>query len=309
MLKKIQQTYKISANAKRNEKLDIKIYSHDINSVQFEFDLTDKDDISIELSQDYKVKVLSVFKNSKTTAIEDLVIEGNKILWVFNSNLISREDEVHSYLYLMDGEKRTDITSFRFSVELSEIDKNPTLYQEGRQFYISNLENLEEEYRTRLEQLLVGLEEAQGEFIEGEVTRLILAYLEEVNIEVVPGPKGDKGDKGDTGEPGPKGDTGLTGPQGIQGDMGPQGEPGDQGVQGEPGPQGIQGLKGEVGLQGDRGLQGDPGPEGPQGLQGEQGLKGDTGAVGPAPTWVTLTQAEYDALTPDPNTVYLVVAA
>ena len=56
-------------------------------------------------------------------------------------------------------------------------------------------------------------------------------------------------------------------------------------------------------------MKGDKGEEGKQGPRGLQGVKGDTGAVGPAPTWVALTQAEYDALTPDPNTVYLVVEA
>ena len=280
MLKKIQQTYEISASAKRDKKLDVTVYSHDINSVQFEFDLIDLEDKSLELSADFQPKVLSVFKNSTTTAIEDLEIRDNKIYWVFNSDLISRADEVHSYLYLIDGDKRFDVTSFKFGVELSEIDKNPELYREGRQFYISNLENLEEEYRTRLEQLLD-------------------------DMEAIPGPKGDKGDKGDTGEPGPKGDTGLTGPQGIQGDMGPQGdpgipgvkgdkgdtgltgpqgEPGDPGVQGETGlqgPKGEQGLQGEVGPQGEIGLTGAPGPKGDKGDTGEVGPKGDPGEQGP----------------------------
>ncbi|SLN37878.1 hypothetical protein AQS8620_01409 [Aquimixticola soesokkakensis] len=36
-------------------------------------------------------------------------------------------------------------------------------------------------------------------------------------------------------------------------------------------------------------------------------LRGPRGARGEDATWVSLTQAEYDALTPDPATLYIVV--
>ena len=53
------------------------------------------------------------------------------------------------------------------------------------------------------------------------------------------------------------------------------------------------------------------GPQGPQGIQGVKGDTGSTGAsggMGPAgETWVVVTQAEYDALTPDSDTLYIVV--
>lgn len=301
----MQQTYSISTKSNRNESLNIKVYSHDINSFQFEIELVDEHNAPLIYSPTAKARVFSVFKNSKTNAIQDINIQDGKITWVFNADLITQKDEVQNFLYLIDGDKRIDVTSFKFLVELSEIDKNLPIQQEGRQFYISNLENLEVEYRTRLEQLLVDLEEVQGEIISEEVTRLVLTYLEEITgpkgdkgdtgAQGIQGPKGDKGDKGDQGEIGPKGETGLQGPKGEKGDTGPQGLKGDignvgpqgiqgikgdQGIQGESGPQGIQGLKGdkgdtgEVGPKGDRGLQGDPGPEGPQGLQGLPGQDG-----------------------------------
>lgn len=133
------------------------------------------------------------------------------------------------------------------------------------------------------------------------------------------GPPGPKGPKGEDGAPGPQGPAGEKGADGtmIFEDLSPEqreslrGPQGPIGLEGPEGPQGIQGVQG---LPGDRGETGPIGPEGPrgdigpEGPQGEQGLKGDTGDVGPPPTWVTLTQAEYDALEPDPNTVYLVVA-
>ena len=150
------------------------------------------------------------------------------------------------------------------------------------------------------------------------------------------GPQGPRGEQGLPGPAGPAGPIGLTGPEGPQGPQGPKGDPGADGnmtfeeltpaqtesLRGPAGPQGIQGPEGPKGIQGVQGLPGDRGetgpigPKGPQGIQGEigpqgpKGDKGDTGAVGPAPTWVTLTQAAYDAIvTKDPNTVYLVVVA
>ena len=150
------------------------------------------------------------------------------------------------------------------------------------------------------------------------------------------GSQGPRGEQGLPGPAGPAGPIGLTGPEGPQGPQGPKGDPGadgnmtfeeltpaqteslrgpagPQGIQGPEGPQGIQGVqglpgdRGEIGPIGPKGTQGIQGPIGPQGLQGIQGV---TGAVGPAPTWVTLTQAAYDAIvTKDPNTVYLVVKA
>ena len=133
-----------------------------------------------------------------------------------------------------------------------------------------------------------------------------------------PGPKGETGPVGPQGPVGPKGEDGADGTMTFE-ELTPaqtesiRGPAGPQGIQGPEGPQGIQGVQG---LPGDRGETGTIGPEGPQGIQGKigpqgpQGRQGGTGAVGPAPTWVTLTQAAYDAIvTKNPNTVYLVVKA
>ena len=152
------------------------------------------------------------------------------------------------------------------------------------------------------------------------------------------GPEGPQGPQGLKGDPGADGNMtfeeltppqieslrGPAGPQGIQGPEGPIGPKGDPGADGTMtfegltpaqteslrGPVGLQGIKGPQGAKGVPGVQGDRGETGPIGPQGPQGIQGVTGAVGPAPTWVTLTQAAYDAIvTKDPNTVYLVVKA
>lgn len=71
---------------------------------------------------------------------------------------------------------------------------------------------------------------------------------------------------------------------------------------GPPGPTGPTGPAGPTGPQGATGPQGTTGPQGATGATGPQG------ATGPEGQWVTLTQAQYDALSPPaPGTLYVIV--
>ena len=109
--------------------------------------------------------------------------------------------------------------------------------------------------------------------------------------------------------------------------LGPQGVQGLQGVQG---PQGIEGPQGETGPIGPEGPQGETGPIGPVGPQGDTGAAGSdatvnatnvaaAGGVLSDPTGVTgadavtnivsLTQAEYDDITPNSSTLYAITDA
>jgi hypothetical protein len=160
------------------------------------------------------------------------------------------------------------------------------------------------------------------------------------------GPTGAQGERGLTGEQGPQGSQGVVGPQGVQGDQGVQGTTGTQGPQGAVGPgitmqgsvatpanlpptgndQGdayivqsddslwlwdgdswVSGgsIQGPQGLQGIQGPQGSQGIQGFQGLTGPQGVKGDVGPEGEVPV-VSLTQAAYDALAHDDETLYII---
>ena len=121
------------------------------------------------------------------------------------------------------------------------------------------------------------------------------------------GPPGVDGDDGATGPPGSTGAQGVEGPQGPQGVQGPVGQTGPQG------PDGV-GVVGADGPRGPAGPQGNLGPQGPQGVQGElgpQGVQGELGPQGPEGTVpvVSLEQAAYDALTPDPETLYVITDA
>jgi Collagen triple helix repeat (20 copies) len=124
------------------------------------------------------------------------------------------------------------------------------------------------------------------------------------------------------GTVGPTGPMGPTGPGGI----GPTGPPGERGPVGLPGPLGPTGPRGAQGLPGLAGVPGPTGPTGPPGpdeiyvsdtkptnVGGLPELWIDTEGVAPAAganPWVSMTQAQYDALgTKDPNVLYVIVGA
>jgi Collagen triple helix repeat (20 copies) len=132
---------------------------------------------------------------------------------------------------------------------------------------------------------------------------------------------------------------GPIGPQGIQGAQGLQGVKGDTGaastVPGPQGPQGIQGPQGPQGLTGASGLvtvyASDTAPPSPADgalwwnsqkaalyvryrdvdsvawVSTSQTQAGPPGPVGPAAQWVQMTQAAYNAITPNPATLYVII--
>jgi hypothetical protein len=55
-------------------------------------------------------------------------------------------------------------------------------------------------------------------------------------------------------------------------------------------------------------LAGNIGPRGPKGDTGNTGATGPIGPEGPQGQWVSLTQSEYDALSPpDPDVLYVII--
>jgi hypothetical protein len=134
------------------------------------------------------------------------------------------------------------------------------------------------------------------------------------NVGPIRGPEGPEGPQGTQGIQGPAGVDGLQGDQGIQGPAGADGADGDSAYQ-------VAVIQGFVGTQ-QEWLDSLVGPEGPQGIQGIQGPAGADGAdavlpgnlvenSGTAQAITTiadpLTQAEFDLITPDANTLYPII--
>lgn len=166
-----------------------------------------------------------------------------------------------------------------------------------------------------------------------------------INQGYLQGPKGENGEQGVEGPQGIQGVQGPQGVQGIQGPKGEaftyddftteqlEGLRGPKGEQGPVGPEGPKGDKGEQGIQGIQGIQGPVGPVGPAGTtvlseltqdsnhrtvtdsqintwNSKSNFSGNYNDLSNKPTipvLVTLTQAEYDALsTKDSNTYYFI---
>jgi hypothetical protein len=140
--------------------------------------------------------------------------------------------------------------------------------------------------------------------------------------------KGDPGDgEGSVGPAGPQGPAGPAGADGVDGEVGPQGPAGPAGADGAPGADGNDGAPGATGQEGPQGPQGEPGPAGADGTDFNRFVlltQADYDALDPVDAgmlyiivegpvsgsllqWEQVTQAEYDGLTPDPETLYIVI--
>ena len=104
----------------------------------------------------------------------------------------------------------------------------------------------------------------------------------------------------------------IRGPQGVQGvagNTGSQGQQGQQGPLGVAGPTGSQGNNGVQGIQGEAGSAGPIGPQGPPGVNPTGAVLNttDTFTTPKVEYIVSLTAAEYAALTTNANTLYVII--
>jgi hypothetical protein len=231
--------------SQKNERIQIK--KGDLNTVIFEFIVTDNDE-PVNLTNS-EVR-LSILKPSKLTVIQDCTlttpVNGQCEVLLLNQALLETGVYKGELIITKDGG-----VSFTGSFEYSSLN---TILNDQTMESANDWEVLHE---ALLREGVQGIQGIQG--IQGE--------------------KGDTGEQGIQGIQGIKGDTGEQGIQGIQGIQGDTGETGLQGIQGikgdtgEIGPQGIQGIKGDTGIQGIQGIQGEKGDKGDKGDTGLQGLE------------------------------------
>ena len=118
-MKKVVRTDFNSTTLRRGVRdLNIQLYSHDKNNAGFEFVIKNE----VDLSQ-YKARALFDFRESDITWETTGTIEGNVVKIKFDTDLISKCEEVIGYLFLDSETDSLDIFKFKFTVILSEIDK------------------------------------------------------------------------------------------------------------------------------------------------------------------------------------------
>ena len=118
-MKKVVRTDFNSTTLRRGVRdLNIQLYSHDKNNAGFEFVIKNE----VDLSQ-YKARALFDFRETDITWDTAGTIEGNVVKVKFDTDLITRCEEVIGYLFLDSETDSLDIFKFKFTVILSEIDK------------------------------------------------------------------------------------------------------------------------------------------------------------------------------------------
>ena len=118
-MKKVVRTDFNSTTLRRGVRdLNIQLYSHDKNNAGFEFVIKNE----VDLSQ-YKARALFDFRETDITWETAGTIEGNVVKVKFDTDLITRCEEVIGYLFLDSETDSLDIFKFKFTVILSEIDK------------------------------------------------------------------------------------------------------------------------------------------------------------------------------------------
>ena len=118
-MKKVVRTDFNSTTLRRGVRdLNIQLYSHDKNNAGFEFVIKNE----VDLSQ-YKARALFDFRETDITWETTGTIEGNVVKVKFDTDLISKCEEVIGYLFLDRETDSLDIFKFKFTVILSEIDK------------------------------------------------------------------------------------------------------------------------------------------------------------------------------------------
>lgn len=118
-MKKVVRTDFNSTTLRRGVRdLNVQLYSHDKNNAGFEFVIKNE----VDLSQ-YKARALFDFRETDITWETTGSIEGNVVKIKFDTDLISKCEEVIGYLFLDSETDSLDIFKFKFTVILSEIDK------------------------------------------------------------------------------------------------------------------------------------------------------------------------------------------
>ena len=125
--------------------LNVQLYSHDRNNAGFEFTIKNEIDLS-----EYRATVLFDFQDTFAALETKGTIEGNVVKVKFDTDLITKCEEVIGYLMLDSDTNSLDVFKFKFNVVLSQIDR-PDLGKRGFR-YIKDQEVVDVITRSELEE-------------------------------------------------------------------------------------------------------------------------------------------------------------
>ena len=164
-MKKVVRTDFNSTTLRRGVRdLNVQLYSHDKNNAGFEFVIKNE----VDLSQ-YKARALFDFRETDITWETTGTIEGNVVKIKFDTDLISKCEEVIGYLFLDSETDSLDIFKFKFTVILSEIDKQEVGKRGFR--YIKDEKDVDVITRSELEEELKKLQVNSGIDLNNYLTK------------------------------------------------------------------------------------------------------------------------------------------
>ena len=155
MKKVVKATLSNCTHTRGIRDLNVQLYSHDKNNAGFEFTIKNE----VDLSQ-YRATVLFDFQDTFAALETKGTIEGNVVKVKFDTDLITKCEEVIGYLMLDSDTNSLDVFKFKFNVVLSQIDR-PDLGKRGFR-YIKDQEVVDVITRSELEEEIKKLQVNSG---------------------------------------------------------------------------------------------------------------------------------------------------
>ena len=129
--------------------VDVRLMSYDKNNNRFNIKFTNND-VTLLMDDSYTVDVLSVFGKSKTEVITSAEVKGDRAVWSFDTEYITRSERVTNYVYVKkDGAPvmSADANAFYFDVGLSKIDEGA---RDVAEYYADGYEQVLREFEVAI---------------------------------------------------------------------------------------------------------------------------------------------------------------
>lgn len=149
IIKNIPLTLDINARKRLDGSIDIRLYSKDIATGQFEFTLIDENENPVVLDETYSAQALVKYEGDSKTYLNDMIIEGNIIRFIFPHDFITKDGTITMYIYITKDNYTSDVAAISFPVFVSEIDKD--LDPSISVHYIGKIEQLIEDMRKEID--------------------------------------------------------------------------------------------------------------------------------------------------------------
>ena len=179
IIKDITLNLDINARKRVEGKVDIKLYSKDIATGQFEFTFIDEDGETVVLDETYSAQALVKYEDEEKTYLDDMTIEGNIIRFIFPHDFITKDGIVTMYIYITKDNYTSDVAAISFNVYRSEIDDVATdivaAYDKNYEDILAEFKQTLEDYKSTLpkaDSVRADIDEILNQFSEDSQAKL-----------------------------------------------------------------------------------------------------------------------------------------